>query len=76
MILGIEVDFVACELCGTTMPIRRKCEQIVNVNLPRTAASRVFQCAFCNKSEHSSNIYHLFYILIAYIFIMYIVLSN
>ena len=23
MILSIEVDFVACELCGTTIPIRR-----------------------------------------------------
>ena len=23
VILGIELDFMACELCGTTIPIRR-----------------------------------------------------
>ena len=55
MIFGIELDFMACELCGTTIPVRRKYEQIVNVNLSRTAASLIFQCAFCNKSEHRNS---------------------
>ena len=37
---------MACELCGTTMPIRRKCEQIVNVNLPRTISKPCFYVHF------------------------------
>ena len=30
---GIELDFVACELCGTTMYIRTTINKLLNVNL-------------------------------------------
>ena len=30
---GIGVDFVACELCGTTMYIRTTMNKLLNVNL-------------------------------------------
>ena len=33
---GIGVDFVACELWGTTMYIRTTMNKLLNVNLPRT----------------------------------------
>ena len=46
MVWGIELDFVACELCGTTIPIRRKCEQIVNVNLSPYCCKPYFNVHF------------------------------
>ena len=32
---GIGVDFMACELCGTTRYIRTTMNKLLNVNLPR-----------------------------------------
>ena len=58
---GIGVDFVACELCGTTRYIRTTMNKLLNVNLSpyyeNDRNSRIFQhikhlksLAFCNRS--------------------------
>ena len=73
---GIGVDFVACELCGTTIPIRRKCEQIVNVNLPRLPQAVFFNVHFVIKVNIEPKIYHLFIYHYSIYIIMIIVLSN
>ena len=58
---GIGVDFVACELCGTTRYIRTTMNKLLNVNLPpyyeNDRNSQIFQyykalksLALCNRS--------------------------
>ena len=46
MILGIGVDFVACELCGTTIPVRRNINKILNVNLSPYCCKPCFNVHF------------------------------
>ena len=57
MILGIGVDFVACELCGTTIPVRRNINKILNVNTPPSYFKPCFNVYFVVKMniEHKSN---------------------